>query len=187
MGLPGTARPAVHIAGATPVQRFQASDVPTAPWYAGGTVLGLALCLAAVGYVVGPVAEMVVRLRGRQLARRDQRPDLAADPAQASARWRGPGSDCCVSVLAFITLLVLFSVNQAGAWPAVLAGWLVVRVLARAHARAGGHGRGGGRLRAARGLAAEPLPARRDRRRAGRHRACSWSPAAYYGLFAFPW
>ncbi len=27
-------------------------------------------------------------------------------------------------------LIVLFSVNQAGAWPAVQAGWLVVRVLA---------------------------------------------------------
>ncbi|MER5424557.1 alpha/beta hydrolase family protein [Streptosporangium roseum] len=128
-GLPGTARPPVHIAGATPVQRYEASEVPAAPWYAGGAVLGFTLCLAAVGYVVGPVAEMVVRLRGRQL------------PAEANAliwppirrrfrrmAWTGLG--LLVSVLAFITLLVLFSVNQAGAWPAVLAGWLVIRILA---------------------------------------------------------
>ncbi|MEV7006473.1 prolyl oligopeptidase family serine peptidase [Streptosporangium sp. NPDC051022] len=128
-GLPGTARPAVHIAGATPVQRYEASDVPTAPWYAGATVLGLMLCLAAVGYVVGPVTEMVLRLRGRQL------------PGETNARiwppirrrfrrmaWTGAG--LLVSVVAFITLLVLFSVNQAGAWPAVLAGWLVIRILA---------------------------------------------------------
>ncbi|MFF5207441.1 alpha/beta hydrolase family protein [Streptosporangium sp. NPDC000396] len=128
-GLPGTARPLTRIAGATPVQRYEASEVPTAPWYAGGTVLGLTLCLAAVGYVVGPVAEMVLRLRGRQLA------------AEANARiwppirrrfrrmaWTGAG--LLASVVAFITLLVLFSVNQAGAWPAVLAGWLIIRILA---------------------------------------------------------
>ncbi|GLW11818.1 hypothetical protein Misp01_69460 [Microtetraspora sp. NBRC 13810] len=130
-GLPDTASPpaALRIAGATPVQRFQASDVPAAPWYAGGTVLGLALCLAAVGYVAAPVAEVYMRLRGR------------AGQAETNARlwppirrrlrrmaWTGLG--LLVSVVAFITVLVLFSVNQAGAWPAVLAGWLVVRVLA---------------------------------------------------------
>ncbi|MEV4095010.1 alpha/beta hydrolase family protein [Streptosporangium saharense] len=128
-GLPETARPAVHIAGATPVQRYEASEVPAAPWYAGGAVLGMTLCLAAVGYVVGPVAEMVLRLRGRQL------------PGETGARiwppvrrrfrrmaWTGAG--LLVSVVALITMLVLFSVNQAGAWPAVLAGWLVIRMLA---------------------------------------------------------
>lgn len=128
-GLPGTAAPAAHIAGAVPVQRYEASDVPPAPWYAGGTVLGLALCLAAVGYVVGPVAEMVVRLRGRQLPAEANA--LVWPPIRRRLRrmaWTGAG--LLVSVLAFITLLVLFSVNQAGAWPAVLAGWLVIRILA---------------------------------------------------------
>ncbi|GGK78761.1 hypothetical protein Ppa06_40830 [Planomonospora parontospora subsp. parontospora] len=137
-GLPGTADPAAppsgsppspRIAGATPVQRYEASDVPSAPWYAGGTVLGLTLCLAAVGYVAGPVAAMVVRLRG-------SRPQAEANarlwpPIRRRFRrmaWTGAG--LLASVLAFITLLVLFSVNQAGAWPAVLAGWLVIRGLA---------------------------------------------------------
>ncbi len=78
-GLPGTARPAVHMAGATPVQRFEASDVPAAPWYAGGTMLGLTICLAAVGYVAGPVAAMLVRLRHR-----DQ------TPVEANARLWPP-------------------------------------------------------------------------------------------------
>lgn len=128
-GLPGTARPAVHIAGATPVQRYEASEVPNAPWYAGGTVLGLALCLAAVGYVVGPVTEMVLRLRGRQLPADVN--VLIWPPIRRRLRrmaWTGLG--LLVSVLAFITVLVLFSVNQAGAWPAVLGGWLVIRILA---------------------------------------------------------
>ncbi|MFI7698660.1 alpha/beta hydrolase family protein [Nonomuraea sp. NPDC049480] len=129
-GLPGTAKPAVHMAGATPVQRFEAADVPAAPWYAGGTMLGLTICLAAVGYVAGPVAAIVVRLRGR-----------GHIPVEANARlwkpirrrlvriaWTSLG--LLASVVAFIMLLVLFSINQAGAWPAVLAGWLVVRALA---------------------------------------------------------
>ena len=128
-GLPGTAEPPVHLAGATPVQRFEASDVPAAPWYAGGTMLGLTICLAAVGYVAGPVAAMVVRLRGRHNA-----PEVNARLWPLIRRrlhkmvWTGVG--LLLSVVAFITLLVLFSINQAGAWPAVLAGWLVVRVLA---------------------------------------------------------
>lgn len=128
-GLPGTAKPPVHLAGATPVQRFEAADVPAAPWYAGGTMLGLTICLAAVGYVAGPVAAMVVRLRGRH-----HTPELNARLWPPIRRrlsrmvWTGVG--LLASVVAFIMLLVLFSINQAGAWPAVLAGWLVVRVLA---------------------------------------------------------
>lgn len=129
LGLPRTARPAIHIAGATPVQRYQASDVPTAPWYAGGTVLGLALCLAAGGYVVGPVAAMVVRLRGRQLAA-ETNARIWPPIRRRFRRMAWTGLGLLVSVLAFITLLVLFSVNQAGAWPAVLSGWLVIRILA---------------------------------------------------------
>ncbi|NRQ38862.1 prolyl oligopeptidase family serine peptidase [Nonomuraea sp. NN258] len=129
LGLPGTAEPVLHLAGATPVQRFEASDVPAAPWYAGGTMLGLTICLAAVGYVAGPVAAMVVRLRGRHHI-----PETTArlwPPIRrrlSRMAWTGLG--LLVSVVAFIVLLVLFSINQAGAWPAVLAGWLVVRVLA---------------------------------------------------------
>lgn len=184
LGLPDTAAPSVHIAGATPVQRLEASDVPAAPWYAGGTVLGLGLCLAAVGYVVGPVAEMVVRLRGRS-------------PAEANARvwppihrrlrrmvWTGVG--LLFSVLAFITLLVLFSVNQAGAWPAVLTGWLVIRILALLML-----------LQEITGMAAV-VTGLREGWEPSRPQAFAIAgvlgstglllvAAAYYGLFAFPW
>ncbi|MCW2876872.1 MAG: hypothetical protein JWQ95_972 [Sphaerisporangium sp.] len=131
LGLPGTSRPPMgaQIAGATPVQRYQASDVPRAPWYAGSAILGLALTLTAVGYVAAPVTEMVVRLRGRDLL-----PTAHSESWPAIRRrlrrmaWTGVG--LLASVVAFITLIVLFSVNQAGAWPAVLSGWLVIRVLA---------------------------------------------------------
>ncbi|MBO3747901.1 alpha/beta hydrolase [Streptosporangiaceae bacterium NEAU-GS5] len=128
-GLPATARPTVQIAGATPVQRFEASDVPAAPWYGGSTILGLTVCLAAVGYVAAPVTEMFVRLRGR-----DRRLQTSAQLWPVIRRrlrrmaWTGLG--LLATVLAFVTLVVLFSVNQAGAWPAVQAGWLVIRVLA---------------------------------------------------------
>lgn len=129
-GLPGTARPALHLAGATPVQRFQAADVPAAPWYAGGTMLGLTICLAAVGYVAGPVAELVARLRGDPPIPAQSNTALWAPVRRRLHRMAWTGLGLLLSVVAFITLLVMFSVNQAGAWPAVLAGWLVVRVLA---------------------------------------------------------
>lgn len=131
LGLPESARQPDHlkIAGATPVQRYQASDVPAAPWYARGTMLGLALCLATVGYVAGPVAEIVVRLRGRA-AVVETNAHLWPPIRRRLRRMAWTGLGLLASVAAFITLLVLFSVNQAGAWPAVLAGWLVVRVLA---------------------------------------------------------
>ncbi|TMR89982.1 alpha/beta hydrolase family protein [Nonomuraea basaltis] len=129
-GLPGTAEPPVRMAGATPVQRFEASDVPEAPWYAGGTMLGLTICLAAVGYVAGPVAAMVERLRGRGHLPVETNARLWAPIRRRLVRIAWTSLGLLASVVAFIMLLVMFSINQAGAWPAVLAGWLVVRALA---------------------------------------------------------
>ncbi|MET8144463.1 prolyl oligopeptidase family serine peptidase [Sphaerisporangium sp. NPDC005288] len=130
LNLPRTAAPAagLQVAGATPVQRYVAADVPTAPWYARGAILGFALTLTAVGYVAAPVTEMVVRLRGRDAL--VSRPDLWPGIRRRLRRMAWTGVGLLAAVTAFITLIVLFSVNQAGAWPAVLAGWLVVRVLA---------------------------------------------------------
>ncbi|WP_214319929.1 alpha/beta hydrolase family protein [Nonomuraea sediminis] len=185
-GLPGTARPAVHMAGATPVQRFEASDVPKAPWYAGGTMLGLTICLTAVGYVAGPVAAMVVRLRGRGQSRSETNAVLWPPIRRRLRRMAWTGLGLLASVVAFITLLVLFAVNQAGAWPAVLAGWLVVRVLAvlmliqEVTAVAA----------VVAALREGMLPGR------GQHVAIAGVlggtglllvVAAYYGLFSFPW
>ncbi|WP_283137020.1 alpha/beta hydrolase family protein [Rhizohabitans arisaemae] len=132
-GLPDTARPAAgeQIAGATPVQRYAVADVPVAPWYAGGAVLGLALCMAGIGYVAGPVAAVVTRLRNH---------DMLIPVETGQQRWNTIRPrlgrltmtvfGLLAAVTALFTMLVLFAVNQAGAWPAVLAGWLVVRTLA---------------------------------------------------------
>jgi uncharacterized protein len=127
--LPRTAKPAVPMAGATPVQRFEASDVPAAPWYGGSTILWLTIILASAGYAAAPVTEMVVRIRGGGPALQSS---VDAWPAvRRRLRWMAwTGLGELAAVLAFITLIVLFSVNQAGAWPAVQAGWLVVRLLA---------------------------------------------------------
>lgn len=189
LGLPGTARPAVHLAGATPVQRLQATDVPAAPWYAGGTMLGLTICLAVVGYVAGPVAAMVVRLRGRGgRGRRTAEANAELWPPIRRRLYRmgWTGVGLLASVVAFITLLVLFSVNQAGAWPAVLAGWLVVRVLAVLML-----------VQEVTAVAAF-VSALREGMRPGRRQHVAVAgvlggtglllvAAAYYGLFAFPW
>jgi dienelactone hydrolase len=185
-GLPGTAVPAVHLAGATPVQRFEASDVPAAPWYAGGTMLGLTICLAAVGYVAGPVAAMVVWLRGRQRTPAETNARLWPPIRRRLRRMVWTGLGLLVSVVAFITLLVLFSVNQAGAWPAVLAGWLVVRVLAVLML-----------VQEVTAVAAV-VAGLREGMRPGRWQHVAIAgvlggtglllvAAAYYGLFSFPW
>lgn len=184
-GLPGTATPSVHLAGATPVQRFEASDVPAAPWYAGGTMLGLTICLAAVGYVAGPVAAVLVRLRGGpHNAETDTRLWPPIRRRLSRMAWTGLG--LLLSVAAFITVLVLFSVNQAGAWPAVLAGWLVVRILAVLML-----------VQEVTAVAAV-VAALREGLRPSRwqHVAIAGGlggtglllvAAAYYGLFSFPW
>ncbi|MEV1249361.1 prolyl oligopeptidase family serine peptidase [Nonomuraea sp. NPDC049750] len=186
LGLPGTARPQLHVAGTTPVQRFEASDVPAAPWYAGGTMLGLTICLAAVGYVAGPVAAMVVRLRGRRQTPADTNARLWPPIRRRLRRMAWTGLGLLVSVLAFITVLVLFSVNQAGAWPAVLAGWLVVRVLAVLML-----------VQEVTAVAAVVAGLREGMRPSRwQHVAIAGVlggtglllvAAAYYGLFAFPW
>ncbi|MFI7632536.1 alpha/beta hydrolase family protein [Nonomuraea sp. NPDC049400] len=185
-GLPGTARSALHMAGARPVQRFEASDVPAAPWYAGGTMLGLTICLAAVGYVAGPVAAMVVRLRGRNQVRAETNATLWPPIRRRLNRMAWTGLGLLASVVAFITLLVLFSVNQAGAWPAVLAGWLVVRLLAVLML-----------IQEVTAVAAF-VSALREGMRPGRWQHVAVAgvlggtglllvAAAYYGLFSFPW
>jgi dienelactone hydrolase len=185
-GLPGTATPALHMAGATPVQRFEASDVPAAPWYAGGTMLGLTICLAAVGYVAGPVAAMVVRLRRHNQPPAETNARLWPPIRRRLSRMAWTGLGLLASVLAFIMLLVLFSVNQAGAWPAVLAGWLVVRVLAVLML-----------IQEVTAVAAY-VSALREGMRPSRWQYVAIGgvlggtglllvAAAYYGLFAFPW
>ncbi|MFI6732764.1 alpha/beta hydrolase family protein [Nonomuraea sp. NPDC050451] len=185
-GLPGTARPALHLAGTTPVQRFEASDVPAAPWYAGGTMLGLTICLAAVGYVAGPVAAMVVRLRGRTQVPVETNARLWPPIRRRLSRMAWTGLGLLASVLAFIMLLVLFSVNQAGAWPAVLAGWLIVRLLAALML-----------IQEVTAVAAF-VSALREGMRPGRWQHVAVAgvlggtglllvAAAYYGLFSFPW
>ncbi len=184
-GLPGTARPVTRIAGATPVQRYQASDVPAAPWYGGSTILWLTIFLAAVGYVAAPVTELVIRLRGHDLrlqANEHMWPAIRLRLRRMA--WTGLG--LLASVMAFITLIVLFSVNQAGAWPAVQAGWLVVRLLAvlmlaqevaTAAAVLGGLRDGWQPSRWQKAILAGVLGGT----------ALLLITAAYYGLFAFPW
>ncbi|GAA2309605.1 alpha/beta hydrolase [Nonomuraea roseoviolacea subsp. roseoviolacea] len=186
IGLPGTAVPPVHLAGATPVQRFEAADVPAAPWYAGGAMLGLTLCLTAVGYVAGPVAVMLVRLRGGPLVLGETDARLWPPIRRRLSRMAWTGLGLLASVVLFITVLVLFAVNQAGAWPAVLAGWVIVRVLAALML-----------VQEVTAVAAV-VSALREGMRPSRWQHVAMAgvlggtglllvAAAYYGLFAFPW
>ena len=64
-GLPATAEPPLgaQVAGATPVQRYAASEVPAPPPYATAAALAIALGLAAVGFLASPVAALATRRR----------------------------------------------------------------------------------------------------------------------------
>nr|WP_221475392.1 prolyl oligopeptidase family serine peptidase [Sphaerisporangium rubeum] len=187
LDLPRTALPppGLQIAGATPVQRYETADVPQAPWYAGGAILTLMLTLATVAYVAAPVTEFVVRLRDRQIVSPARSPQWPAVRRRLRRMaWTGVG--LFAAVIAFIMLIVLFSVNQAGAWPAVLSGWLVVRVLALLM------------LVQEVTAAAAVYTAVQDGWEPGRWQRFTIAAvlggtggllliAAYYGLFSFPW
>ncbi|WP_285582730.1 alpha/beta hydrolase [Herbidospora sp. NBRC 101105] len=175
----------VKIAGAKPIQRYEATDVPAAPWYGASSFLGLTLTLAAFGYVAAPVTEMFIRLRGRDLRHQT---NTHVWPPIRRRLWRMIWTSLALlaSVLAFIMLIVLFSVNQAGAWPAVQAGWLVVRVLAVVM------------LAQVVGATGAVLVGLRDGWEMSRSQQVSLTgvlggtalmlvTAAYYGLFGFPW
>src|SRR5690606_9180656 len=129
LGLPDTARPDVPVAGERPVQRFEAADVPRAPWYGDMEFLSLTLMLVAVGFIAAPVSEFVVRLRGREHA--EQTNARVWPPLRTRLpRIAYTAVGLLRAIVAFLTLLVLFSGYECGVWPAVLAGWLGVRVLA---------------------------------------------------------
>lgn len=62
-GLPATAdpQPGARVAGATPTQRFAADEAPQPPPYATGRALAVAIGLAIVGFLAGPIATFVAR------------------------------------------------------------------------------------------------------------------------------
>lgn len=65
-GLPDAAGAAPQVAGAEPYQRFVASPVDRAPWYAQGDLMVAGLVAAVLANLLGPVLWFVRRVRGRR-------------------------------------------------------------------------------------------------------------------------
>jgi dienelactone hydrolase len=127
-GLPSTAEPPPYtqIAGATPVQRYAASEVPAPPPYATGTALAIGLGLAAAGFVVGSIAAFVTG-RGRK-------------PAADAEAWQRIRSLLRWLAVAGISTHLLFNLILGGSITLALTGsdsslvvnggWLLVRFAA---------------------------------------------------------
>ena len=133
-GLPATAGPppGTRISGATPVQRYAASEAPTPPPYATVPALVAALGLACAGFLAGPITALVTRRwRGGS-------GELAGDAETWRAirrllRW------LAVSAISTHLLFNLFlatgialALTHTGSSAIVNGGWLVVRLVALA-------------------------------------------------------
>ena len=127
-GLPASAEPppGTQVAGATPVQRYAAGEVPTPPPYATGGALAIGLGLAAGGFVAGPIAAFVTG-RGRK-------------PAGDVEAWRTVRRLLRRLTVAVISTHLLFNLilggsialalTQTGSSSIVNGGWLLVRFAA---------------------------------------------------------
>jgi uncharacterized protein len=129
-GLPATAEPppGLQIAGATPVQRYAASEAPTPPPYATGAALAAALGFAAAGFIAGPIAALVTRRR------------RSGEPVGDIEAWRrirrllrGLAVSAISTHLLFNLLLgvsIALALSRTGSPLVVNGGWLVVRFAA---------------------------------------------------------
>ena len=134
-GLPPTAKllPGAQISGATPLQRYAASELPTPPPYATVPALVAALGLAGAGFLAGPVAALITRRwRGGESGK------LAGD---AEAWWavrrllRWLAVSGISTYLLFNLVLgasIALALTQTGSPLVVNAGWLLVRFAALA-------------------------------------------------------
>ncbi len=131
-GLPATAEPPLgtQISGATPAQRYAASEVPTPPPYATVPALVAALGLAGTGFLAGPVAALATRRR------RGGSGELAGDvetwqEIRRLLRWLAVSG---VSTHLLFNLAlgagIALALTQTGSPSVVNGSWLVVRLAA---------------------------------------------------------
>jgi uncharacterized protein len=130
LGLPasGEPPPGVRIAGAAPEQARQAIDPPAPPPYGTAPVLLGAFGLTAAGYLAGPAAAILVRLRrGHGLL--DPRHPASWPPIRRALRGAATGgiSSALLTNL-LIGLVAAFVLLETGSGPIASSGWVVVRL-----------------------------------------------------------
>jgi hypothetical protein len=130
LGLPasGATPPNARIAGASPEQTHQAIEPPPPPPYATPPVLIGAFGLAAAGYMAGPAAAMLVRLRrGQGLL--DPRHPAQWPPIRRALRLAAAGGISSAALTGLLIGLVTgFVLLEAGSEPIASSGWLIVRL-----------------------------------------------------------
>ncbi len=133
-GLPATAQPpaGMRVTGATPVQRYAADEAPRPPSYATGRALAVALGLAIVGFLAGPIAALVARRR---------RGD-SVEPVGGAEGWREIRTPLRWLAASAISTHLLFNLvlgaavalalTNTGSPPVLNGGWAAVRLVALA-------------------------------------------------------
>jgi uncharacterized protein len=132
LGLPmsGEPAPSARIAGAPPEQKYQAIEPPPPPHYGTAPVLLGAFGLAAAGYLAGPAASMLGRLRrSRDLT--DPRLPVEWPPIRRALRRAAVGGISSAALTSLLIGLVTgFVLLETGSEPVAQGSWLVVRLAA---------------------------------------------------------
>ena len=128
-GLPMSAEPSprAQIAGAAPVQAFRAVEPPIPPSYGTAAALLGAFGVAAAGYLAGPTAAGLARLRR---GRGPNDPVVSAQWSQIrrTLRWAAVGGITSVVLTSLlIGLVVALVLLEAGTRSLAQGGWLVAR------------------------------------------------------------
>jgi dienelactone hydrolase len=130
LGLPASGKPApsARIAGASPEQTHKAIEPPPPPPYGTAPVLLGAFGLAAAGYLAGPAAAMVGRLRrGRDLT--DPRLPVEWPPIRRALRRAAAGGISSAALTSLLIGLVTgFVLLETGSEPYADVSWLIVRL-----------------------------------------------------------
>jgi dienelactone hydrolase len=130
LGLPasGAAPPNTRIAGASPEQTHQAIEPPPPPPYVTPPVLIGAFGLAAAGYMAGPAAAMLVRLRRGQGLLDPRHPAQWPLIRRALRRAAVGGISSALLTSLLIGLVTAFVLLETGSEPIASSGWLIVRL-----------------------------------------------------------
>jgi dienelactone hydrolase len=132
LGLPGSGEPPpdARIAGTAPEQERRAVEPPAAPPYGTVPVLLAAFGLAAAGYLAGPIAARLARLRRKGPSIGQVLPERWPPIRRLLRRTAAAGASSTLLMNLLIGLVVASVLLETGSGEVADGGWFVVRLAA---------------------------------------------------------
>jgi uncharacterized protein len=129
VALPGSGDPShdAPVAGSPPEQARQAIEPPSQPAYGTAPVLLGAFGLAAAGYLAGPAAAMLSRLRRGQVRLDPRQPERWPPTRRLLRRLAVAGVSSALLTSLAIGLAAAFALLETGSGAIAHGGWLLVR------------------------------------------------------------